>query len=408
MTEPAPTIEEPRVELPYRIVDADNHYYEPRDAFTRYMDLAMLDRAVRPIMDPDGTERIYVGDRMYDYSAPQYDMAPPPGQLRDLFRRISSGELRSFYDDRGFVPVVPEAQSRDARLAFMDREGIEACLLFPSLGVCVEHFMKDDVAQTYANAHAFNRWLNDDWGFAHQERVFAPALLTLLDVEAAVTELDWLLDCGVRAIQLRPGPQGQRSPADPVFDDFWARVNEAELLVTFHQANSGYNELFSVYWSEAANPDAHSQSAFQWACFANDRPIMDTLAALVLHNLFGRFPKIRVASVENGSIWVPYLLKVMDKMFGMARTAPWVGGKPDGRPSEVFRRHVWVAPYHEEDIPSLVTLLGADRVLCGSDYPHAEGLAHPVDFATRLDGLTDEQVRLIMRDNGRALLGLPN
>ena len=53
----------------------------------------------------------------------------------------------------------------------MDLQGIEKAWLFPSLGVCVEHFMTDNVPATYANARAFNRWLLEDWGFSYKDRI---------------------------------------------------------------------------------------------------------------------------------------------------------------------------------------------------------------------------------------------
>ena len=59
-------------------------------------------------------------------------------------------------------------------------------------------------------------------------------------------------------------------------------------------------------------------------------------------------------SVENGSLWVSYLLNVMNKMNGMGRNGPWLGGRISMRPSEIFCAHVSVAPYHEEDIAALV------------------------------------------------------
>jgi predicted TIM-barrel fold metal-dependent hydrolase len=207
-------------------------------------------------------------------------------------------------------------------------------------------------------------------------------------------------------ISLRPGPAAGKSPADPHFDPFWARVNEARVLVGLHIGESGYNELYSTAWGEKPNPSSHRQSAFQWTCFYGDRPIMETISAFVLHNLFGRFPNIRVASVENGSLWVPYLLAALDKMKGMGRNGPWIGGYVAGRPSEIVREHVYVSPYHEEDLPALVQLYGAERVVFGSDYPHPEGLAQPSDFIESLSGLPDAQVKAIMRDNTRGLLRL--
>ncbi len=53
------------------------------------------------------------------------------------------------------------------------------------------------------------------------------------------------------------------------------------------------------------------------------------------------------------------------------------------RPSDTFKRHFWIHPFHEEDPRALVELLGADHIIFGSDYPHVEGLADPVVLRRR-------------------------
>jgi predicted TIM-barrel fold metal-dependent hydrolase len=265
--------------------------------------------------------------------------------------------------------------------------------------------MKDDPEQLYANLHAFNEWLDEDWGFAFQNRIYAAPLLSLLDRERALAELDWALAKGARVVGLRPGPAFGRSPGDPHFDPFWARIDEAGVCVAFHIAESGYNELFSTQFGEQPNPSSHKQSAFQWSCCYGDRPIMDTVASLVFSNLFGRFPNVRIASVENGSLFVPYLMAVMDKMGGMGRGGPWPGGLLREKPSAILRRHLFVSPYHEEDIPELVRRIGASQVLFGSDYPHPEGLAEPAQFAEEIAELPEAEQRMILRDNAMRLVG---
>jgi predicted TIM-barrel fold metal-dependent hydrolase len=265
--------------------------------------------------------------------------------------------------------------------------------------------MKDDPEQLYANLHAFNEWLDEDWGFAHQSRIYAAPLLSLLDRERALAELDFVLAKGARVVALRPGPAFGRSPGDPWFDSFWARIDEAAVCVAFHIGESGYNELFSTQFGEQPNPSSHEQSAFQWSCCYGDRPIMDTLASLVFSNLFGRFPNVRVASVENGSLFVAYLMAVMDKMGGMGRGGPWPGGRIREKPSAILRRHLFVSPYHEEDIPELARRIGASQVLFGSDYPHPEGLAEPAQFAEVIAELPEAEQRMILRDNAMRLVG---
>ena len=301
--------------------------------------------------------------------------------------------------------VRPEYRERGARLALMDEQGLESCWIFPTLAVCVEHFMKDDPEQLYANLGSFNRWLEEEWSFGVDGRIYGVPLLSLCDLDRAVSELDRVLAQGARVVSLRPGPAFGRSPADPYFDPFWARIEEAGCLVAFHIGESGYNELFSGHYGEEENPSSHLQSAFQWTCCYGDRPIMDTLAALIFGNLFGRFPGVKVASVENGSLFVSYLMRVMDKMGGMGRNGPWPGGRIREKPSEIFKRHVFVSPYHEEDIGALVEEVGATQVLFGSDFPHPEGLAEPRQFLEELKTLDRDDVRRVMRDNARGLVG---
>lgn len=391
------------MELSYQLFDADNHYYESKDAFTRYIEPAHRADAVHVRTGPNGEDQIFVGDRPFTFITPLYDNVAPPGSLRELLKTLSSGSISE--NDRS-QPVQPEYTDSAARLAKMDEQGVEQALLLPSLGVCVEHFMAEP-AQTMANLRAFNRWLDDDWGFAREDRIFAVPLLSLRDVDGAVDELTYVLSRGARVIHLRPGPVDGRSIADPAFDRFWGLVNESGVAVAFHISESGYNEMYSAKWGEDPNPTSHRQSAFQWTFFYGDRPIMETIGALVLHNLFGRFPNVKVLSVENGSLWVPYLLKAMDKMKGMGRNGPWIGGPVRGRPSEIVKEHVYISPYHEEDIVALADLIGTDRVVMGSDYPHPEGLADPASFAESLSPLGEGAVRQIMRDNGRGLIGSP-
>ncbi|HEV8298190.1 MAG TPA: amidohydrolase family protein [Acidimicrobiales bacterium] len=386
----------------FPLIDADNHYYETRDAFTRHMPARFAHLAVRVVGTGDD-ERIMVGDTPFTFLRHNYDRVVKPGALRELLRSMKKG-TRAGGESDADEPIRAPYVERDARLTAMDAQGVEACVLYPTLAVCVEHFMKDDPVQLYANFESFNRWLDDQWGYAHANRIYAAPLLSLRDVDRACAELDRVLALGARVISLRPGPAYGRSPADPYFDPFWARVDEARVVVGLHIGESGYNELYSTAWGEAANPSSHRQSAFQWTCFYGDRPIMETIAALVLHNLFGRFPRVRVASVENGSLWVPYLLAALDKMKGMGRNGPWPGGYVEGRPSEVVKRHVYVSPYHEEDIVALAALIGPSQVVFGSDWPHPEGLAEPAQFADGLAALSAADVRRIMRDNTHDLL----
>ena len=306
-------------------------------------------------------------------------------------------------------PLPAHYIDKDARVAVLEAQGLEGVWLLPTLGVLYEELLKHDPEAVRVQFRAFNRWLDEDWGCNYKGKIFASPYISLCDVGFACEELEWALAHDARTVVMRPAAvwterDGVLSPSNEHFDPFWARVHEAGVSVAFHIAESGYNEMMSVHFGEEPNPSSHLQSAFQWSCFYGDRPIMDTMSSLILYNLFGRFPNLRVLSVENGSLWVSYLMKVMDKMKGMGRNGPWPGGYVSGRPSEVVREKVFVSPYHEEDIVALAELIGPGHVLFGSDFPHPEGLAEPARFADAVASLPDGDVRLIMRENAASLL----
>jgi len=130
-----------------------------------------------------------------------------------------------------------------------------------------------------------------------------------------------------------------------------------------------------------------------------DRPPYETMAALVCQGLFDRFPNVRVASIEAGADWAIPLVKKLKKAYGQLPS----GFASD--PVEAFLSHVWIAPFYEDDLAALRTVLGVDRLLFGSDWPHAEGLAEPTDFALdlRRNGFAEDEIRTIMTTNGRNL-----
>lgn len=398
--------------LDYRVVDADNHYYEPIDLFERYIDPKYRERTFRVVDAGDGFKEVVFEGRTFGFvGGAGQRMRIRPGALRSRLR----GEL---------PPEDPDADDAyaaepHARLELMDEQGIEATFMFPSTGVTIENRLEGDPELLKAHFEALSRWLGETWGFANQNRIFSAAPISLVDVDFAVRELDKALAQGARIVQLLPGPAAWgRSPADPMYDPFWARINEAGTLVTFHLGNSGYQERYSGDWGEHPDPDGlhgdtPGRSAFQWTMFYRDRPIMETLCNIIYNNLFGRFPNVRVASVENGAAWVPYLLTIMDNMKGMGRNGPWPNGYVSGKPSEIFKEKVFVSPHHfTEDIGAIIELLGPTQVLFGSDFPHAEGMSGIEDYRSSAEELaartnrSDEEIRMFMRDNGLRLLGL--
>jgi predicted TIM-barrel fold metal-dependent hydrolase len=393
----------------FGIFDADNHYYEPRDAFARHLDPRLADRAVKVVTDASGKDTIFVAGQKHHFTPPTFELVPPPGHLKEMMSAQGEGTAASF-----LKPMRAEYQQKGARLAAMDEQGVESVLLFPTFGVTVEHALRHDPEATFAALGAFNRWLEEDWGFGADGRVFGVPLLSLVDVPLAVAELERLLARGARMVHLLAGPVAEpgpgaragRSPGDPHFDPVWSRLAEARVPVAYHAAESGYNELLSTWWGHRARPRSHHQSAWQNAFCFIEAPTMHTLAALIFDNLFGRFPSLRVATIECGSAWVPFLLPRLDKaQRSCTRHAPWIGGRLADRASDVFRAHVRVNPYPEEDHAQILRTLGAEHLLFGSDWPHPEGIADPRRYPEYLPAGTPPEAIAKLNAEINAILG---
>jgi predicted TIM-barrel fold metal-dependent hydrolase len=206
----------------------------------------------------------------------------------------------------------------------------------------------------------------------------------------------------------RANPFGGRSPADPIFDPIWSRVNESGMRLCVHLGTTDYQK-YGADWSEDPDSSLGDFDAFQWMTYWGDRPAMELISALILHNFFGRFPEIKVLLSEMGTVWLPYTLRKMDHAFVMGRKAKWSEtGRLDARPSEIFRRHVVVAPFPEENVRRVVDEVGIDPIVFGSDFPHGEGLAYPSEYVdAQLKGFTEDEQRRIMRDNLADFLRIP-
>jgi predicted TIM-barrel fold metal-dependent hydrolase len=241
--------------------------------------------------------------------------------------------------------------------------------------------------------------MHEQWTFNFRDRIFATPVITLPIVEQAIEELAWVVERGARVVLIRPAPvpgyEGTRSFALPEFDPFWRKVVEADVAVGMHASDDGSTRYLNV-WEGGRNGEFlpfRQQNAFEEVYRHYHRGIMDAMQSAVCHGLFTRFPTLRVLPIENGSKWVAPLLD------GLSHVHEMNPHLFDEDPVMVFKRNIWVHPFHEDNALDIVGLIGADRVIFGSDYPHPEGLAHPDDYLEQLKDLPAADVARIMGGN---------
>jgi len=386
------------MDFPYRAFDGDNHYYEALDAFTRHLDPKLGPRIIQ-WAEINGRRYHVIGGRVSRaVTNPTFDPVSPAGALSEYFRGNPSGRLpHEYLAER--ERIRPEYRDRDARLRTMDEQGLDRIWLFPTLGMIYEELIKHDPPAAAVMFSAFNRWLAEDWGFHYEDRIFASPYITLADVDAAVAELEFALDNGARTVCMRPAAPttvtGPHTPGDEMFDPFWGLAAEAGITVVVHAGDSGYTsngyaqDGFAATFEGAGKPSIKMLSM--------ERAIYDFLASLVFDRLFDRFPNLRIASIENGSEFLPDLFK---KLRSVSRKMP---GYFREDPVEAFRRHVWINPFWEDDVEETVALMGDDRVVFGSDWPHIEGMPSPLDYTVELKSFDDDTRRRILLDNAAEL-----
>lgn len=387
--------------LDFAVYDADNHLYETEDALTRH--LPGTHRRLFRFTDLGGRKKLVVRDTITEFIPnPTFEVVARPG-AHMAFYAGQNDEGKSLRELTGEpMRSIPAFRHPEPRLELLDEQGIHATLMFPTLASLVEERLLDDPDLTQVAISAFNEWLHDDWSYDYEGRIFATPIVNPCVLDAGIAELERIIDRGARAVLMRPAPvsglRGTLSPFLPEFDPFWARVQEAGLLVALHASDSGYQRYLNT-WEGSSGAEYVAFRPKTFAAVADDgRPIQDALASAICHGMLTRFPRVRLISVENGGSWVGNLVKNLEAAYKkMPHEFP-------EHPRDVFQRNVWVNPFWEDSVLGLVDLIGAERVCFGSDYPHPEGLDEPVAWSENVRELPAADVERIMSTNLQALL----
>jgi predicted TIM-barrel fold metal-dependent hydrolase len=387
--------------LPFPVYDADHHLYEPAEAFLRHLPEKFEKEFF--FVDVKGRKKLVIGGLLTEYIPnPTFEVVAGPGTHEIWYRSKNTAGL-SMRELSG-KPIHPPAEWRsgDGRLAVMDQQGIHAALVFPTLASVIEERLNHKPEVMGALFHSLNQWTAEEWGFARENRLFSVPMISLADLDLALQELDFILKSGARVVGIRPAPvpnsKGSRSFGYPEFDPFWKRVEEARIFVCLHASDSGYDKIARWWTGGREEWIAFSQDAFQLTLDGLGRPVCDAISAMICHGLLDRFPKLRIASVENGADWVGPLLHRLDKAYGKM---PKAFSRP---PRETFRENFFVAPFYEDDPIDLAEFLPAHRILFGSDFPHPEGLAEPLDYLKEFNKFDEPAIERIFSRNLKGLL----
>ena len=393
----------PPRELPYPVFDADNHFYEPKEALTKF--LPDRRKGVIDYIEVRGRTKIMVRNLVSDYIPnPTFEVVARPGAQEEYFRHGSGG--KSFREVMGKpMKAIPAFRDPAARLEVMDGLGLDYSLMFPTLASLVEERIEG--RSRTDSRHRSRAERVDVRNLAVQLR--EPDLLHSGHQPGRSSTAPSKNSSGAWSAAPRPfwsGPRRCPVCAEPgrsafeEFDPFWEACVKAGIPVSMHASDSGYSEYLND-WEPGDEFKPFKPTSFRMVAMGK-RPIEDTMAALVCHGALTRNPDLRILSIENGADWVPFLFKQFKSIYSKM---------PQGfleDPIEAFRRGVYVAPFWEDDFAQMAELCGIDRVIFGSDWPHPEGLAEPTNLIDDLQGLDEEGQRKVMGGNMIDLFKVPN
>jgi predicted TIM-barrel fold metal-dependent hydrolase len=334
------------------IIDCDAHILEPATLWQEYLEPKFRDRAIR-IDEVDGRERLIIGDQVV-LEGVVAGLGGAEADKGELF----SGKLSYRRDN------PPDSFDPHARIARMDRWGIDKSVIFPTISILP--FPTDDLELANAYCRAYNNWVNEFCRSA-PGRLFPIALVNWRDVDEAARELARCIKLGFKGLFVPPETVNGRRPGDPCFDRIWALCQDASIPGCFHVIVrfDGSVNPFSAWHATSPGP------IFSFGLGATGQ-LIPAMTSVITDLLFERFPRLKIVSVEAGCGYAPYLMDRLDAKFEALRALTALP-KP---PSEYIRSNCYfVAEQGERTIDLALELVGEDRIMWGSDYPHVDALS---------------------------------
>ena len=369
--------------LPFKLVSADSHIVEPPDLWTTRIDRAFRDRAPRIVEDDKGDYFVCEGSKRSG------------GGLGLLATRPKYDDPEHDFGFEGkWADVVEAAYDPAARVAELDREGIEAELIYTSFGLSM--YQIADQPFQFACMRAFNDWLAE-FCAAFPKRLFGIAMIPTDDVDAGVAEVERAARLGLRGAMISITQDNGGGYLVESYDRLWSAAEHAALPLSLHVAAS--KEGFS----SSGNVMADFSCAFT--------PTMYAVAGMIFSGLFDRHRDLKVLSVENDAAWPLGILERMDDRYEHDKAWAAAGNfiSSGRKPSEIFHDHVGATFMRDRTAILNRELIGRDNIMWGSDFPHFDG-AWPDsagDLAAQFDGVSAEDQRRIGRTNAINFYGLP-
>lgn len=257
--------------------------------------------------------------------------------------------------------LVESAFAPSEYLRVMDREGIDGAIVYPSLGLYAPFQPSVEPSESADMCSRYNEWIAS---FCAEDpsRLAGAALVPLVDPSKAAKEVVRAASLDLVAVVIRPNFLYGRNPGDKAYDQLYEAIVEHGLAASLHEGLG----LKSV----TIGSDRFTGFAPRHAC-SHPMEMMSAFASLVFDGTLDRHELLRVGLLESGTAWLPYWLRRLDDHVRLLESTECKSLKCT--PTEYFARQCFVTTEPDDPFaPWSSAVLGADRLMFASDFPHPE------------------------------------
>jgi len=365
-------------------IDADGHVIEPPDLWERELPPSLRERGFHVRWNPEILqEEVHVeGKLLLPAGIVGVGLAGRP--FEDIGKGVRYTELR------------PGGLDPRQRLRDLDSERIDVAVLYPSIGLFLEAI--EDPVLAEACCRVYNDWLAD-YCRADPRRLVGVAGIPMQDCDAAIREAERAVgELGMRGVFLRPNPCNGRPLHSRYFEPFWSAVEELGVPVALHPSGAG-DLPGAMQGLPLDAPIMGHPTIF----FVDE---MIGFSHLVCGGVLERHPRLKVVVLECGGGW---LVHWFDRFDHFAKVYGWMAPELRASPSEYFKRQCVISfDPDETTLPALAPLIGEDRIVWASDYPHLDATFPGVvdELEEHLEKLPESARDKVRGANAARLYGL--
>jgi predicted TIM-barrel fold metal-dependent hydrolase len=374
--------------MKYDIISGDSHIdmtWMPGTLFVEIAPPKFKKDVPQIVQQPDGPHWFAEGKDLGVYGGLGFGFTKP--------ERGHSKHVDKMYE-YGFYEGAPHPTTPELRLKDMSVDGIDAEVIYGILGVGMRFQNKE---MTQAVYEIYNSWAAD---FCKKEpgRWAALACIPNHDPKIAALELRRAAKLGLKgadfAVATAVKPVWHRD-----WDVLWEAAAETGLPISFHTTGPNIREP-----NDAAMAKEYDE-AFRMVKISLFQVCgSEYLASVIFGGVCERYPDFKFVLGECGITWLPHVLNRMDEEFEDRRAQ---NKGLSMTPSEYWARQGYSTYQHEVGLKEFVPMVGEDRVIWGSDYPHPDGIWPDSRkwIEEDLAEVEEEARRKITRDNAGKLYG---